>query len=180
LGCWGESILQKPWECLENLLRMLGKNPRKDFSQYLLRTKNPKFWLYLSFVAELFKSLWHVFFLGNISTFLFFGLASRMSKNVPTTSSSSMALGCPQQVSQHSWLLTECGFCLDVSKPKHRYLMYVYPLGRNVVLMLLMLVILPWTLGDFEPTTIWHHHHGQLWTMPDFIRMIKKPFGTTQ
>lgn len=96
-----------------------------------------------------------------------------MSKNVPTSSSSSMAFGCPQQVSQHSWVITECGFCLDVSKPKHRYLMYIYPLGRKVVPMSLMLVILPWTLGDFEPTTIWHHHHGQLWTMPDFIRMIK-------
>jgi hypothetical protein len=54
-------------------VKNVGKNPRKDFSQYLLRTKNPKFWLYLSFVAELFKVFGMFFFGGTLAPFCSLG-----------------------------------------------------------------------------------------------------------
>jgi hypothetical protein len=61
-------------------VKNVGKNPRKDFSQYLLRTKNPKFWLYLSFVAELFKVFGMFFFWGTLAPFCSLGSIKNVKK----------------------------------------------------------------------------------------------------
>ncbi len=123
---------------LENLLRMLAKSQERF--QPILRTKNPKFLLY-HLLLNYLKSL--PYFFRTLAPFCSLGRHQECQKCPNIVH----GIRCPQQVSQHSWLITEFGFCLDVSEPKHGYLMYVYPLGRNVVLMSLMLVILPWTLG---------------------------------
>lgn len=68
LGCWGEVFCRNHGN-VGKIVKNVGKNPRKDFSQYLLRTKNPNFWLYLSFVAELFKVFVGMFFFGTLAPF---------------------------------------------------------------------------------------------------------------